>query len=237
MNKWFGLKGLAVGLGLIILVIVVALFLIDGIIEKNVEKYGTQAVGAMPFDVQELQPDALIVAGYKWLLGPYSIGVGYFGPRFQDGQPLEETWIGREGSEDFKNLVDYQETYQPGAIRFDVGERSNFILVPMLLEALRLILEWDPARIQAYTRNLSIGLLDEARSLGYRLESEEFRAGHLFGIRMPDGLSVETVREALEQERVFTSLRGSALRVSPQVYNDQDDVDALARALRSAVGG
>jgi len=46
MNKWFGLKGLAVGLGFILLVIVVALFLIDGIIEKNVEKYGTQAVGA-----------------------------------------------------------------------------------------------------------------------------------------------------------------------------------------------
>jgi len=46
MNKWLGMKGLAVGLGLILLVIVVALFLIDGIIEKSIEKYGTQAVGA-----------------------------------------------------------------------------------------------------------------------------------------------------------------------------------------------
>jgi len=46
MNKWLGLKGLAVGLGVIILVVVIALFLIDRIIEKNIEKYGTQAVGA-----------------------------------------------------------------------------------------------------------------------------------------------------------------------------------------------
>jgi len=46
MNKWLGLKGLAVGFGVIILVAVIALFMIDGIIEKNVEKYGTQAVGA-----------------------------------------------------------------------------------------------------------------------------------------------------------------------------------------------
>ena len=61
--------------------------------------------------------------------------------------------------------------------------------------------------------------------------------GHIFGIRMPDGLSIDTVREALGRERVSTSLRGSALRVSPNVYNDQDDVEALARALRSAVGG
>lgn len=33
---------------------------------------GTQSVGALPFDVQEIQPDALICAGYKWLMGPYS---------------------------------------------------------------------------------------------------------------------------------------------------------------------
>ena len=36
---------------------------------------GTQSIGALPFDVQEVQPDALVVAGYKWLMGPYSIGM------------------------------------------------------------------------------------------------------------------------------------------------------------------
>ncbi len=46
MNKWFGLKGLAVLLGGLVLLIVISLFLIDGIIERNVEKHGTQAVGA-----------------------------------------------------------------------------------------------------------------------------------------------------------------------------------------------
>ena len=100
---------------------------------------GTQSVGALPMDVQAVEPDALIVASYKWLLGPYSIGVGYFGTRYLDGLPLEETWIAREGSEDFKGLVDYRDDYQPGAVRFDVGERSNFILVPMLVAALNLL--------------------------------------------------------------------------------------------------
>jgi len=46
MNKWLGLKGLAVGLGVIVLIAIIALFMIDGIIEKNVEEHGTQAVGA-----------------------------------------------------------------------------------------------------------------------------------------------------------------------------------------------
>ena len=65
---------------------------------------GTQSVGAFPFDVAEIQPDALIVAAYKWLLGPYSTAVAYLGPRFDDGVPLEETWLGRAGSDDFKSL-------------------------------------------------------------------------------------------------------------------------------------
>jgi selenocysteine lyase/cysteine desulfurase len=36
---------------------------------------GTQSVGALPFDVRALFPDALICAGYKWLMGPYGIGL------------------------------------------------------------------------------------------------------------------------------------------------------------------
>jgi selenocysteine lyase/cysteine desulfurase len=196
---------------------------------------GTQSVGALPLDVHVLQPDALIVASYKWLLGPYSIGVGYFGPRYLDGHPLEETWIAREGSEDFRGLVDYRDGYQPGAIRFDVGERSNFILAPMLVAALRLLGEWGPERIQSYARSLSHGLLEDVQELGYAVEEEAYRVGHIFGIRMPPGVELSALKTALDEERVSASLRGSALRVSPHLYNDEEDTGALLRALRRAV--
>jgi selenocysteine lyase/cysteine desulfurase len=194
-------------------------------------------VGALPFDVPSLKPDALIVAGYKWLMGPYSIGLGYFGPRYANGAPLEETWIAREGSEDFRGLVDYRDGYQPGAVRFDVGERSNFILLPMLLAALRLILSWRPERVQGYTAALNRDLLEEARELGYSVEEASYRVGHIFGIRMPRTVEMDTLKAALQREKVSASLRGSALRVSPHVYNDEDDVSALRRALRAAVEG
>jgi len=51
---------------------------------------GTQSVGALPIDFRAIRPDVLICAGYKWLLGPYSIGLAYYGPRFAAGIPLEE---------------------------------------------------------------------------------------------------------------------------------------------------
>ena len=47
---------------------------------------GTQSVGALPFDVDVIQPDALICGGYKWLMGPYSLGYAYYGEYFDQGE-------------------------------------------------------------------------------------------------------------------------------------------------------
>jgi selenocysteine lyase/cysteine desulfurase len=198
---------------------------------------GTQSVGALPFDVEEIRPDALIVAAYKWLLGPYSVGLGWFGSRFDDGVPLEETWIGRERSEDFQRLVDYRDGYQPGALRYDVAERSNFTLVPMAIASLRLVSQWGAERIQDYCRRLTAGMLEEAASLGFSVEKEPWRASHLFGLRMPEGIDLTALQEALGRLRVSASLRGTALRLSPNVYNEASDVEALLEGLREAVAG
>ena len=196
---------------------------------------GTQSVGALPFDVQRLQPDALICAAYKWLLGPYSIGAAYLGPRFDDGVPLEENWIGRLGSERFGELVNYQEAYQPGALRYDVGERSNFILVPMMVAGLEQVLEWGPTPIQTYCEALTRDLLQEAQALDFVIEDEAWRSAHLFGVRVPEHLSMDRLGEELARRNVSVSVRGDAIRISPHLYNDDADIEALREALHAVV--
>lgn len=195
----------------------------------------TQSVGALPFDLGRIRADAVVTAAYKWLLGPYSIGLAWYGPRFDDGVPLEETWIGRSGSEDFRGLVSYRDEYQPGALRYDVGERSNFVLVPMLVAALRLIREWTPERIQEYCARLTAAALEEARDLGFGVEDADWRGSHLFGLRAPAGIDLAALNETLRAHGISASLRGSALRVAPNVYNDEADIEALLRALRAVV--
>lgn len=195
---------------------------------------GTQSVGALPFDIERIRPDALVCAGYKWLMGPYSIGVAYFGERYDAGVPLEENWISRLGSEDFRGLVNYQERYQPGAMRYDVGERSNFILVPMLARALELVLDWTPEAIQAYCEALTRPLFDELPGLGYRVGDAAEHAAHLLGIRLPEGLDVAELQRQLQDHQVSVSARGSAIRVSPHLYNDASDIAALLEVLRDA---
>ncbi len=195
----------------------------------------TQSVGAMPFDVQRIAPDAVFCAAYKWLLGPYGIGFAWLGPRFDEAEPLEETWIGRRDSEDFQGLVEYRDTYQPGAARFDVGERSNFILLPMAIASLELVAAWEAERIQAYCAHLAAPAIAEAAELGFRAEEAKWRGSHLFGLRAPAGADTAGLQAALAGRNVHVSLRGSAIRVSPNVYNNERDFQAFTAALRMAM--
>ena len=196
----------------------------------------SQSLGAVPLDVGVVRPDALICAGYKWLLGPYSMALGYFGARFDDGVPLEETWIARRGSEDFQALVDYVEEYRPGAVRYDMGERSNFIQVPMMIEALDLILAWRPGDIHHYLTTLLDDLAEEARTWGWAVEDQAWRAGHVLGLGLPGRRDLESLDRRMREARIHASLRGRALRVSPHVYNDRGDVEALREVLLAFYG-
>jgi selenocysteine lyase/cysteine desulfurase len=196
---------------------------------------GTQSVSAHPFDVQRIMPDAVVCAGYKWLLGPYGLGLAWLGARFDNAEPLEETWIGRLHSEDFQRLVNYRDEYQPGAARFDVGERSSFILLPMLVAALEQVTALGAHRIQQYCEKLTSGVIAEAQELGFASVDASGRGAHLFGLRMPPGIDLGALQRTLEERRIFAALRGNALRLSPNVYNDAEDMAALVDALRAAV--
>lgn len=196
---------------------------------------GTQSVGALPFDVQKIKPDALICGGYKFLMSPYSIGLAYFGEYFDGGKPLEQNWIGRRNSENFANLVNYEPEYQNYSLRYDVGERSNFILVPMFIEAIRQIRKWEVAEVQKYCQNLTKDLVPALREKGFWIEDEAWRGSHLFGIRLPANLKVEKIQEILGKNNIFVSVRGSAIRISPNVYNEVRDIEKLAEVLLGKV--
>jgi selenocysteine lyase/cysteine desulfurase len=118
-----------------------------------------------------------------------------------------------------------------------MGEYSNFINLPMLKESLRQILEWTPSAIQEYCARLTEPLLQHLHESGFIVEEESFRAKHLFGFRLPAHVRLEDLQQRLAANKVIVSLRGSAVRLSPHLYNDERDVDALMDALKAEHNG
>jgi len=194
----------------------------------------SQSLGAMPLDVAALRPEAMVAVGYKWLLGPFSLGYLYLDPGLHNGEPLEENWILRAGSDDFSALSDYQDEYLPGARRFDVGQRTNFQLTPMALAAIQQLLDWTVPRVAATLQARTDEIAARAEGLGLTAPPSDARAPHMLGLELPPAAARRVVA-ALTESKVIASVRGPSLRISPHLHNNQEDVDRLLDAVASTV--
>ncbi len=192
----------------------------------------SQSAGACPIDLAAVDPDWLCAPAYKWLLGPYSTGFLYVAPRNHDGIPLEENWIARRGSEDFSRLVDYQDEYREGARRYDMGQRSNFVLLPMVLAGLEQLLAWEVPRIAESLGVLTARLEEIAAGHGFRALPEALRAPHILGLKREGGLPADLLARLREHD-VYMGIRGDALRVSPHLHVTDADLERFRAALAS----
>lgn len=190
----------------------------------------TQSLGAKPLSVKTVQPDFVAGAMYKWLMGPYSLGYLYASPSQQEGRPLEFNWINRRNSEDFAGLVKYRDEFEPGAARYDVGERSNFALVPMAIEALRQIGQWGVEEVESSLRLMTRQIGERATELGLSVAPVPLRCAHMIGISFPDGVP-ERLVNMLTEAQVYVSVRGSSIRIAPHLHNSASDLDRLFEVL------
>ena len=194
----------------------------------------SQSAGAMPLDVGRLRPDFLVSVGYKWLLGPFGLSFLYVAERYRDGEPLEENWISRAGSEDFSALTEYRDEYQPGARRFDMGQRTSFHLVPMAIAALEQILAWQVPRIAA-TLTETTGLIAErCTGLGLAVAPAGERGPHMLGASIPYEART-SILPALQAANCHAAVRGASLRIAPHLHVTATDVDLLSHTLARAM--
>lgn len=196
---------------------------------------GTQSVGALKMDISEYNIDALVCASYKWLFGPYSMGLAYFSDQFTNGSPIEESWMNRTNASNFSSLTNYDPNYQSKANRFDVGEKGNFLLMPILLEGLKQVNKWTVHGVQSYCKELTVPLISKLIEIGIKFEDKKYFSPHLFALSLPTNIDPIQLKLNLEENKVFISLRGDFLRVSLNVFNDMNDIEKLVTVIKKTI--
>jgi selenocysteine lyase/cysteine desulfurase len=188
----------------------------------------SQSLGVLPIDIEAIDPDFAVAAGYKWMLGPYGLGYVYIAPRWQHvWEPLEYSWITRDKSEDFSRLNDYTPHFKTGARKFDSGEYLMLSIRPMSIAGVTQVVEWGVDYIQNNIRKLSDTLKQYNRQQGHEMpESVAHIAGIPFGHRDP-----QKVKAALAASNISVSYRDAFIRVSPHLYNTQEDIEKLIDCL------
>lgn len=198
----------------------------------------THAAAVLDLDVARLDPDFLIFPTYKWLLGPYGRAFLYVAKRHQTGIPLEQTGYGRKGVSSADPVYFRDLEYVENARRFDMGERDFFVSLDVAATSMELILGWGldavRERLAMLTGALETGL--QAEGVPVSMLRQDLRAPNILSLGFPDGMP-KGLPKRLAAAGVHAAVRLGRLRISPHVYNDEEDCARCVAALRDVLCG
>lgn len=191
---------------------------------------GTQGVGALELNLHGLPVDVLAAAAYKWLLGPYGVGFAYLRPEIQERLDLPViNWMAVEGSEDFDSLPVEDYTLVEGARVFDVPETPSFLNLYGLEASMEFVANAGVRTVTEHCRRLLDRLADGLRRQGFQLSpsAQPEHQSTILGFEAQSRAATTNLYEKLTAHHVAVSLRHGVIRVSPYLYNTEEEIDAL----------
>jgi selenocysteine lyase/cysteine desulfurase len=191
----------------------------------------THDAGVRPIDVKTLDPDFLIFPTYKWVLGPYGRAFMYVAKRRQNGVPLEQISASRKAVSAEDTVYFRDVSYVEGARRYDMGERDHFISLEMAAVGMEMMAGWGNEPIVARLSMLTDRLADGLANSGVRVLDKKLRAPHVLSLQFPQGMAQDLPKK-LAAENVYAAPRLGRLRISPHVYNDEEDIERFVETFK-----
>lgn len=194
-----------------------------------------QAAGCIPLDVRALGLDFCCAGGYKWLMGLDGLGFLYVKEELQ-GDVLRPMQFGDRQYDNIQyhnfpgsppGTSDLTWEPKPGAARYEIGTLP-YIVVASQLQSLQYILDIGVERIQAHATPMVERLLREMPRLGYPTITPPGAGTPLAAFLAP---KPDDLLRKLKRANVDVKVKWHQTRVSPSVYNNDEDIDALLNAL------
>jgi selenocysteine lyase/cysteine desulfurase len=190
----------------------------------------SQSCGAVPMDVHDLDADFLVCAGYKWLLSPYGTGFLWAKSEHQDtGRPGPFYWTG-QGADSFFALNFIDPKPSRSAKRWDAAEAAtyfNFNLAAMDA-SVDFVLRVGPELVLEHNRKLIEFLFERLPKdcvVASPLDSTQRGPYGSFTARTPE--KTTELYQKLQKENIIVSLREGRIRVSPHLFNSEQDINNL----------
>lgn len=193
-----------------------------------------QSLGQIPLDVEAANIDFLATGGQKWLCAPFGTGFAYIRRGLLERmEPVLVGWTGMTACSDLASLTDYRWGFRHDARRFEVGTLP-FHDFAGFAASLELLLEVGVERIALHTQSLLAPILKwaEAHEEVQRVSfADPARRSAILSFRTP---AMERVFERLQAAGVTCGFREGAIRLSPHLYNDAEDLARVLEVLDSS---
>ncbi|MEW6443340.1 MAG: aminotransferase class V-fold PLP-dependent enzyme [bacterium] len=188
-----------------------------------------QAMGTVPVDAASTHAAALAGSAWKGLTGPLGVGVFYCSDPLLERLSL--SFVGTDTVVHPQSYLDYRFTPKPDASRFQFSTPNvnDWVHLRAALELLNQIgFEKVRGRILELTSILQQGLERKGYAVAGSTRPAE-RSGILSFRR--EGLDARRKAAELAGRGIVVVERDGFVRVSPHVYNNEEDMDRLLRAL------
>jgi len=199
-----------------------SLFLVDAI----------QGLGVFPLDVRKLGIDCLAADGHKWLLGPEGAGIAYMSRDcLKQLKPIGVGWQSVVHAQDFSRI---ELDLKPTAARYEGGSH-NMAGFLALGASLRLLLSLGIEEVAATIIDFTDTACEQLQELGAKIcspRSGAERSG-IVSFELPGHDPTQVRRHCLDQG-VVLNCRAGRLRISAHAYNNEQDLEKLKEAFKSA---
>lgn len=191
----------------------------------------TQGLGAIPFSMKELKPDAVVCSAYKWLLSPYGSGFAALSDRIisvLDAKFIN--WLSFEEVAWNGNLADCSYKLCSTAKRFDVFSHMGYLNVSGMTASMELLESLNVEEIYKYGRGL-IAALDLNPEYFEPLNTGKEDRQSLIATFKLKKLNSDEVMQELKANHIYASIRQGYLRFAPFIYNNIDQMKKTSRVL------
>ena len=194
-----------------------------------------QGVGAVPVDVQAMGIDFAACSTFKWLMGVKGFGFLYVRSDLQETvvKPTQHCgslsfnyapWV----EEPDLGVAEYTFTPTPGPACYEVSYPSYEGAI-CAQESLKYIHRLGVHNIRNHVRTLTDRLMEKLPTLGYPTITPTGNESPIVTFVAPD--PAETMTKLRNAGVHVAMRRGNMMRISPSVFNNQEDVSRLLEAL------
>ncbi|MEM3403384.1 MAG: aminotransferase class V-fold PLP-dependent enzyme [Nitrososphaeria archaeon] len=192
-----------------------------------------QSLGVIPFDAKVEDVDVLVTAAYKWLLGPFGAGFLYMKDEvYHDVEPIFAGWRSKEDHEVFEPL---KLSFKKTARKFEYGGMP-YSAIYGFTRSLKYISDLEVDNINNHVIGITQELMEGLKNLGANLFTP-FNRHQRAGIVTAkfDNLDADTLLNELKEEKIIISKRFGALRFSPHIYNNKEDVEKVIHLIKKVI--
>jgi selenocysteine lyase/cysteine desulfurase len=192
-----------------------------------------QTAGSVALDWASLGLDAVLMSGYKWLLGPYGSGAIWVRPEVRDSLVnINGNWVALAQSDLDRVMREVPREFAPHGRMLDVGESASYLNLSYFGAGLELLQSIGVANVEAYHRSMQDRLVAAVAGMPLR-PLTTLDAPHRSPLLMFDaepGVDLGRLAADLAQRQVHVSVRTGRLRVSPGIWSDESEVEVFAEA-------